>query len=173
MVVVRYSDLIDGGGEVLRPDWWWWRGTQTWLMVVVRYSDDGGAWNFSMLSREATVYGSNLCTTLTEVAMPNTSTRGRNVTWFLTYDRASTQSQQRCLAFSITTSTYTNTNTGVAATYLHITTKSWSTWAGKLSKSCNTMTTGRLVVLSACSLLSILVDCVPCLRLRGDDRRGS
>ena len=75
-------------------------------MVVVRYSDDGGAWNFSMLSSEDTVYGSNLCTTLTEVAMPNTSTRGRNVTWFLTYDRASTQSQQRCLAFSITTSTY-------------------------------------------------------------------
>ena len=48
----------------------------TWLMALVRYCDDGGAWNFSILSKDVTVCGSNLCTAVTDVAIPNTSTIG-------------------------------------------------------------------------------------------------
>ena len=43
-------------------------------MTSIRYSVDGGAWNFSIQSIDDTSFGSNLCTADTDVAMPNTTT---------------------------------------------------------------------------------------------------
>ena len=43
-------------------------------MTSVRYSVDGGAWNFSIKSSDDTSFGSNLCAADTDVAIPNTTT---------------------------------------------------------------------------------------------------
>lgn len=61
-----------------------WRGDMsycrtsglTWFMTRVRYSVEGGAWNFSMHNKDETSFGSRRCIADTEVAIPNINTRG-------------------------------------------------------------------------------------------------
>jgi len=52
-------------------------------MTSVRYSVDGGAWNFSIHRQAEAALDSKLCTEETHVAMPNTSTIGNSFRWLL------------------------------------------------------------------------------------------